>query len=351
MRPSPRPTVTGSPAAPDTGVADWQRPDRCPGAGTSAPAHHRDRPEADGAFREPRRETHTSAGVRASLLEYLHACPICAGGDLRHYCRVPSLFNPGEHIRYERCAGCGTVLRNPRLPAAYRLDRYERCIVPAAEKRLDAKRQTHYRYMLRAIDRLLPPGSGRRLLDFGCGAGAFLVAARAAGFDAVGLELNRDLARHVSHQHGIPVYQGLVDDPAFAGERFNAILSSQVFEHLLDPRYTLRALRAHLAPPGLLLLEVPNLSDIRERLRRGSTMDDSHLFYFNRRSLARLLADAGFEVREVHEGLRPCGLLGRLTGLVPDPVLRAGERLLSAAGIKTGLGIIAALRTFDGGIS
>lgn len=280
-----------------------------------------------------------SSGVRATLLEYLHACPICDCQGLDHYCRVPSLFNPGEFIHYECCRRCGTVLRNPRLPAAYRLQRYEEGPLTAAQTQLTVKSRVHYAYMVRLIERLRPP-AGRRLLDFGCGSGGFLLAARAAGFDVVGLELSRGLARYVEQTHGIPVFQGLVTDPSFSDQRFDVILSSQVFEHLLDPRETLADLRRHLNPGGLLLIEVPNLLDTRERLRRGSLMDDSHLFYFSAGSLSRLLRNGGFEVLRVQQGLRPWRFLSRPEPGVPDWLLGWGERLLSACLVRSGLSVI-----------
>lgn len=293
---------------------------------------------------QPEIEARSSAGVEASLVEYLHACPICRRDDLRHYCRVPSLFNPGQFIHYERCAGCGTVLRNPRLPPDYRLQRYEDGEVTPQQLRLDPGSQLHYAYMMRLLRRRMPAGAGRRLLDFGCGAGGFLLAARESGFEPHGLELSRGLARHVQEAHGIPVFQGLITDPAFAGERFEVIVTSQVFEHLLDPRETLAELRRHLEPPGFLLVEVPNLRDVRERLRRGRMMDDSHLFYFSARSLSYLLIDEGLQVLEVHEGLRPFRHFGELGRRVPDRLVRAAERLFSICQVKTGLSVLARLR-------
>ena len=99
-------------------------------------------------------ETRVSAGVPASNLEYLHRCPICGDSQLRHYVRVASLFNEGEFIRYERCAECRTVLRNPRLPAEYRHLRYEEPAVPAEAKQLEPKNQVHYAYMIKQLERL-----------------------------------------------------------------------------------------------------------------------------------------------------------------------------------------------------
>ncbi len=278
-----------------------------------------------------------------TLLEYLHACPICDNRDLRHYCRVPSLFNAGEFIRYERCTGCGTVLRNPRTPATLRLDKYERRPPRPEELELDPLNQIYYRFMSRILRRMESPQSRHRLLDFGCGAGGFLVEARAAGFDVMGLELNRGLAAHVTGTHGIRVFQGLIDDAELAAERFDVIISSEVFEHLLDPRETLRQLRARLRRPGLALIEVPNLLHVRERLRRGSTMDDAHLFYFSARSLTRLLGDAGLRVVDVHQGLRPHRILRRYARFLPLGLFATASKATALLRLRTGLSVIARL--------
>lgn len=296
-----------------------------------------------GSGRSVSKERYESAGVLASLLEYLHACPICNETALRHYCRVPSLFNPGEFIRYERCGECGTVIRNPRLPAAYRESRYEGGGVVADRPALDGHRLAHYAYTLRRLRRWAGDGA-LRLLDFGCGTGNFLKVARAAGFEVTGLELSRSLADHVRRSQRIRVLQGSLEHLDLEGERFEIITALQVFEHLVHPAGTLERLRKLLVPSGLLLVEVPNIEDVRERLRRGAMMDDSHLFYFSARSLGRLLMTYGFLVLEAHEGLRPYRLLpGGANGL-PLWAVRLGERVMAALQLKTGLSVLAKLK-------
>lgn len=285
-----------------------------------------------------------TAPAQSSILEYLHTCPICAHSDLRHYCRVPSLTTEGEFIRYDRCGRCRTVLRNPRVPPAARVAKYEEKSLPVEDTKLDPKSQAHYAYMMRVLEDQMPGGAGRRLLDFGCGAGGFLVEARAAGFEVMGLELNRELAKHVKEAYGIEVFQGLVSDSDFARERFNTIITSQVFEHLLDPRETLAVLRRLLAPPGFILIEVPSLLDIRERLKRGSLMDDSHLFYFTPKSLCWLLADSGFHICKVQNGLRPYRFSHQSARRSPLWLLDLVERVFSLLQIKTGLTVLARLR-------
>jgi SAM-dependent methyltransferase len=282
-----------------------------------------------------------SAPPRSSTLEFFHACPICGAARLREYCRVPSLFTRDDFIRYDRCLGCGVVFRNPRLPVSDRLDRYRQREATARVPETPPHTHAHYRYVAHRLRTLLPAAAGRRLFDFGCGAGGFLAAALEAGFEPFGLELNRALAREVSERLGVGVHSGLVSDPDFPQSTFDVITSFEVFEHLTDPRGTLGDLARHLAPHGLLLIEVPNLHDARERWRRGSTMDDSHLFYFDRGSLSHLLTTAGFTIVEVSEGLRPYRLLGPGAARLPAPLYRALERTTAALQLKTALAVVA----------
>ena len=180
------------------------------------------------------------------------------------------------------------------------------------------------------------------MLDFGCGAGAFLLEARERGFEGHGLELGREMAEYVRRTHGFEVFGDLEEEP-FRGQRYNLITSLQVFEHLNDPRATLRQLREHLVDPAMIYIEVPNLNAIQERWKRGSTMDDSHFTYFSDRGLSRMLRDAGFEIVEIHQGIRPYRFLAADSKL-PVAWIRAGERGASLLGLRSVLGILARLR-------
>jgi|AMFO01.1.fsa_nt_gi 2-polyprenyl-3-methyl-5-hydroxy-6-metoxy-1,4-benzoquinol methylase len=280
-------------------------------------------------------------GALATIEEYLHACPICGADDLRHYCRVPALHNEGQYIRYDQCHGCGTAIRNPRMPRHQREASYEQRQVSPETVRHDPSTQYHYRVVLSRIARATGALHGKTLLDFGCGAGGFLLEARDAGLVPVGIELSKPTARYVTRQFSIPVEQAPADAVRTAGGLFDIVVSTQVFEHLVDPVKTLRELRDSLKPGGLLYIEVPNLNDTRERLRRGCHMDDSHLFYFTARSMAGMLRANGFDILRVEQGLRTYRRLGSLGRRLPDVCHEALQRMLSALGIRTQLAVLA----------
>lgn len=267
-------------------------------------------------------------------------CPVCGSTDLREYCEVPSRFRPAETIIYSTCSTCELVFRNPApLPDA-RLTAYEDLEIRPGRTQLQEKKQRHYRHALCEIEQHALNGS-RRLLDFGSGAGGLLLAANEAGFEVTGLEVQRAMAAWVRENRGLRVLAETINGPGLADETFDCITSTQVFEHLADPRATLRTLLEKLRPGGLILTEVPNLRDFREVRRRGSTMDDSHLFYFSATSLSRMLRSEGLEIVSVREGLRPWGWMGATADHLPSALLFGVERACASLGLRTGLSVLA----------
>jgi SAM-dependent methyltransferase len=247
------------------------------------------------------------------------------------------LYTPGLQIDYERCRDCGIVFRNPRPGDKARLEAY-RDRQPSAEKLQsgwDEPSRRHYRFVLERMRRLGLPG--RRILDFGCGAGAFLGVARESGFDVEGLEVGRETAAAAARRTGIRVFDRPLPHPGYPEEPFAAVFSSMVFEHLTDPPQTLKVIQEIVLPQGLVVIEVPNLADIRESLRRGSTLDDAHLFYFDRSSIGRLFRENGLELLRVEEGLRPHRWAARLGVRLPFSLASAWEVATRTLRIRTSL--------------
>lgn len=161
------------------------------------------------------------------------------------------------------------------------------------------------------IERLLAPGSGRRILDVGCSGGWFLESGRARGWKTLGIELGRQAVEY-ARKKGLEVLDSDVNDldlPKLGP--FDAIHSSFVFEHLPEPAGLLRRLVGALAPGGVLVTDVPNdFNPLQIAARRtlGSApywvAPDHHLNYFTPDSLKKLFDGAGLESVEM-EGTFP----------------------------------------------
>jgi 2-polyprenyl-3-methyl-5-hydroxy-6-metoxy-1,4-benzoquinol methylase len=155
------------------------------------------------------------------------------------------------------------------------------------------------------------------VLDIGCGNGAFLLAAREVGWQPYGLD-NSETARELLARTGIDVE--VADAVEFLRRHpghFDLIHSNHSLEHIAQASETVIAARAALAPGGLLYVEVPNEFDnlvyralelLGRKRRAGSAFGRSkpspapspHLYFFNKKSLARLATRAGFTTFDVH---------------------------------------------------
>lgn len=107
--------------------------------------------------------------------------------------------------------------------------------------------------------------AGRRVLDLGSGTGYGAAHLRRAGAaEVVGVDQGRKAVAYASSRYAMPGLRFLVADaqelPPDLG-LFDAIVSSNAFEHLDDPARALRQVRRLLQPDGPFILVVPPIVD------------------------------------------------------------------------------------------
>jgi SAM-dependent methyltransferase len=228
-------------------------------------------------------------------------------------------FSQHPPLRLARCRRCSLIYRNPRERAVELIETY------AAEMPDDATLRTlhgNQRRAYRAQVRRLEHVHGRRGagLEVGSYVGAFLGAARDAGWTFEGLDVNERAAAFACRM-GFRVTVGELDD--ITGRRFDVVAIWNTFEQLPDPRAAAVTARRLLNPGGMLALRVPNgeaYATIRRALHGAlgpvarAVLAHNNLLGFPYRhgfaapSLARLLTDAGFgDVRLHGDALVPVG--------------------------------------------
>lgn len=277
---------------------------------------------------------------RVEDLERVDACPVCgeAERETLHSALHDQVFaiTGGKWDLY-RCVACAAAFLDPRpaphaLPRAYGDGYYthgghstERLgHSAAATLRIQARHayvNRRFGYSLRPASRtglalayldprlraaaarahrhLRLPHSGATLLDIGCGAGEFVAEARAAGWDAVGID--PDPAAVASGcAAGLPIStMSLAEVAASRGGSFDAVTLAHVLEHVPDPVELLALARTALRDNGVLWLATPNL-DARGHHRFGRSWmhldPPRHVVMLGARALDLALARAGFEV-------------------------------------------------------
>ncbi|MFL5960479.1 MAG: class I SAM-dependent methyltransferase [Gaiellaceae bacterium] len=86
-------------------------------------------------------------------------------------------------------------------------------------------------------------GPGDRLLDVGCGGGAFLNRARQAGCAIAGIDHSRDMAQLARQKTGARIELGDVEAMPFADGEFTAVSCLVAFFFFADPVAALREIR------------------------------------------------------------------------------------------------------------
>jgi len=219
-------------------------------------------------------------------------CPAC-DGPLRAWRRARD-HEPAARATHLllRCPACGSAVTAGPLPA-FAAVHEAGAYAPGVPRGAAAAAP-----LLRAFDRrrlgLLerlesPPGP---LLDIGAGRGRFVALARAAGWDARGIEPSgRSAAAHVEAV--------ALEAADVAPGSLGAGTLWHVLEHLADPGAALERVRGWLRPGGALLVGVPNLDSLQARLggARWYHLDlPRHRTHFSARGIETLLSRTGFEV-------------------------------------------------------
>src|SRR5262249_2893147 len=115
------------------------------------------------------------------------------------------------------------------------------------------------------IHRLLQAQTPGRLLDFGCGAGDFLLCMQALGWAVTGLDMAQSAVTRIREQYGLPAHLGTLPHPLLTAASFEMITMRQSLEHVYQPLDVLHAAYRLLTRPGRLLVAVPNFDSQASR--------------------------------------------------------------------------------------
>ena len=233
----------------------------------------------------------------------------------------------GQHHTIVECLNCGLVYANPRFDSGEMLAKYEAVEDPLYVEEREGRVLTFERH-LRPLEKIAPPGDGRRLLDVGCHVGVFVEIAARHGWDAWGVEPSHWAAVQ-AQQAGLQVVEGTMDTAGFDDAFFDVITLWDVIEHLEQPSAEVSQAFRLLKPGGMLVAHTMDLDSLFARLmgRRWPWLMEMHLYYFTRRTLAMLMEKAGFDVL----GVKPQGRYLRL-GYLATRIAAFSQLLGRAAG-------------------
>lgn len=219
-------------------------------------------------------------------------CLVCQGA-LGPHPRLPGL---------RECSGCGFItadlaISEDELRALYGADyfhgdEYADYVAEGPELRENFRRR---------IDTLLlhqPEGERRRLFEVGAAYGFFLDEVRSSYEHVAGVDISEAAAEYARTQLGVDVVAADYLAQQFP-EQVDTLCMWDTIEHLSRPRDFIEKAARDVRAGGLLALTTGDIDSLNARMRgRRWRMihPPTHLHYFSRRTLVRLLDSAGFDV-------------------------------------------------------
>lgn len=144
--------------------------------------------------------------------------------------------------------------------------------------------------------KVAPPA---RMLDVGCGNGAFMEAAREYGYSVEGVDISEKAVAHCE-ERGLQARAGNFLKMDFDGP-YNVITMWDIVEHLKCPSAFIEQAQTLLHNDGILLLKIPGFErtafypiQLWGRLVLLEPGAPSHIQYFTRTSISTLLDRCGF---------------------------------------------------------
>ena len=136
-----------------------------------------------------------------------------------------------------------------------------------------------------------------RLLEVGCGGGSFLAAAARAGWTAHGIDFDEKAIAAAKRLPGVDAEVGDLIERKYPAGAFDAVVMSNVVEHLPDPAAVFAECLHILSPGGRVVFITPNIDalghDLMGRHWRGLE-PPRHLYLYNVATLRRFARAAGF---------------------------------------------------------
>jgi len=219
-------------------------------------------------------------------------CLVCGGAYIQS--TLPGLL---------ACGTCSFITANLSLSYEELRGLYGREYF-AGQEYMDyvAERALIQRHFKTRLDRLLgyvsDPGS-RRLFEIGSAYGFFLEVARDHFRSVEGIDISADAADYARDVLHLPVSTGDFLKHEIAAP-VDVVCLWDTIEHLRDPHLYAEKAARHLSPGGVLALTTGDIGSWLARCRGAKWRQihpPTHLHYFSKRTLGRLLERYGFTVR------------------------------------------------------
>lgn len=181
-------------------------------------------------------------------------------------------------------------------------------------------------YILPVVVDMLGSSAVEQVLDVGCGNGALTGALAERGFEVTGID-SSETGLEIAQQScpNARFQYASIDEPLppELHGRFDAVIASEVIEHLFLPRHLFQRAAEALRPAGILVVSTPYHGYLKNlALAFAGKFDEhwhplrdhGHIKFFSERTLAQAFTEQGFSVERAKR-------VGRIPALAKSIVM------------------------------
>ncbi len=233
-------------------------------------------------------------------------CPMCESDAVRS---IAERTYQERRWTLSRCRACGLHFTSPPPTeediASFYTGTFHHLL--QTEGATEAVFGSKFRRYAQTLGRHLHAG---RVVDVGCSTGLLVRVLRDRGYDAEGVELNPQSAAWGRRHYGVQIHATPLEQCAYAPASLDALLMTDVLEHMRHPRDYLRQAGRLLKPGGVALVTFPDIRSAESRYQllwsRWLGRDwiwefrqiPLHVWEFTRPTAEACFASAGFRVAE-----------------------------------------------------
>ncbi|MBI4983233.1 class I SAM-dependent methyltransferase [Candidatus Woesearchaeota archaeon] len=227
-----------------------------------------------------------------------NSCRICSNPQLEI---IKSIRTPDTSNKFSvvRCLNCGIIYIDPFPTINQTTELYEKNLLNNSQyydlhheedlvsfnQRMDLL-EKYSKELLEKYPEVLPEKDQKLLLDYGCSTGNFLEVALNRGYQAEGIELNKNSVE-ICKKKGQRVNN-------LSQKEYDLVHAGDVIEHVHEPMDFLREIYSLLKKQGILILSTPDWG--KWITRKTQVKPEEHLFYFTKKTLKAIVERSGFEI-------------------------------------------------------